>query len=67
MTEQGNQLEELINQLLALGYYKHQIDHIIRDIVEEEDISQLSETQEQLLVETLRDYIQFAVKCRKKL
>lgn len=67
MANQSERVGKLMNRLLTLGYHQQQIMHIVRDTVEEADLSHLSETQVQLVMASLQEYIDFAVKCKKKL
>ena len=57
--------DNLVSKLTLLGYHQHQINQMICEIVDGEEISQLSEEKEQLVLKTLQDYVDFAVKCLK--
>ena len=55
--------EILVSKLALLGYDQHQINQMIGEVVDGEEISQLSGEKEQLVLKTLQEYVDFAVKC----
>lgn len=58
------QAEELVQQLLSLGYHSYQIHQIIADIPGFSLKRTLTPELEGKLIQVLEDYVQFARKCR---
>lgn len=64
MQDQLSRIEELKEQLLALGYCKSQLRTIIQDSIGKADLKSISPAQGEQLVTVLEDYIEFATACK---
>ena len=59
--------KDLINQLNSLGYNQYQLNRIIEETVGTLDLSNLTITQNNELLETLQGYVDFAIRCHNSL
>ncbi|CQR71456.1 hypothetical protein SOV_18110 [Sporomusa ovata DSM 2662] len=57
-------IKDLINQLSKLGYPLYQIHEIVKDTIGTTTLENISQEEEQEIIESLESYIQFALKCR---
>ena len=57
-------IEKLIQTLLDCGYHEEQIDRIIRETAE--DGATAGNLQEERIRDVLAEYVNFAVKCKKR-
>ncbi|HWR45850.1 hypothetical protein [Sporomusa sp.] len=63
--EEIKEIQDLIKQLNNLGYFPYQVSSIIQETLGTVAINNLTTSQQSELIETLQDYITFAIKCRK--
>ena len=62
--QRQEKIRELLVQLDGLGYHSFQVKEIIQETVGTTQMDTLTEEQEGNLVETLEEYVKFALKCR---
>lgn len=62
--QKREKIRELLVQLDGLGYHSFQVKEIIQETVGTTRLETLTEAEEANLVETLEEYVQFALKCR---
>jgi hypothetical protein len=58
-----NQIEEMKQELLQMGYYQFQIDGLVREVVHTTQLKQLSATDLEQLAKALESHLTFARKC----
>lgn len=61
-----SRITNLIAQLEKLDYLPYQIQGIIREIINGNNLDNITATQADQVVEQLEDYILFAKKCKEK-
>ncbi|WP_094606319.1 hypothetical protein SPSIL_029420 [Sporomusa silvacetica DSM 10669] len=59
-------IAQLIKQLYDLGYSHYQIEEIIRETTGTVSVKDLDSQQSINLAQSLEEYIDFAIKCRKQ-
>jgi hypothetical protein len=65
MSDWTDQISKCKAELANLGYHNFQIDSIIKDTVGTLHVDRIDQGQYTQLLDTLREYINFAFKCRK--
>ncbi|XER14406.1 hypothetical protein SATMO3_46890 [Sporomusa aerivorans] len=61
---ESQDIQALIMKLSDLGYKSFQIREIINECIETQDLQFLTSAQEAELIDTLQNYVDFAIKCR---
>ncbi|WP_371372129.1 hypothetical protein [Sporomusa aerivorans] len=64
MMSESQDIQALIMKLSDLGYKSFQIREIINECIETQDLQFLTSAQEAELIDTLQNYVDFAIKCR---
>ena len=65
MQQRLTRISELKEQLLATGYHGTQINDIIRDVIGNASLTNITAEQCCELIESLEYYCDFAAKCKK--
>ena len=66
MYKQLARISDLKQQLLMTGYHVTQLDHIVREVIGDSPLADISNEQCCELVESLEYYCDFARKCKTK-
>lgn len=57
------QIEQLTQKLLDCGYHSHQIKQVINEALEG---AAAGSSREELIIEALKAYLEFGIKCKMK-
>jgi len=60
------QISELKQQLIATGYHPTQLNNIVKEVVKNVSLANITDEQCSELIETLEYYCDFAAKCKKR-
>ena len=65
MHKQLARISELKQQLIATGYHATQLSDIVREVIGNANIENITDEQTCELIESLEYYCDFAIKCKK--
>lgn len=65
MHKQLARISELKEQLLATGYHPTQLSDIVKEVIGNAGLANITDEQRCELIESLEYYCDFAIKCKK--
>jgi len=65
MHEQLMRISELKQQLIAIGYHSSQLSDIVKEVIGDASLGNITDEQSCEVIESLEYYCDFAIKCKK--